>query len=554
MGVWVWMLVAVVLGLPGALLLVVGLRAWLLPEPHRRFLGFRAPLEALVRWRLGGYEQVHVAPDPGRPAQVDRTHRVVVVGAGIAGMAAATALSDRGVSVTLLDANTYLGGKLGSWPVSFADGTEATIDHGFHAWFGQYYNFNRFMQRLAAFERFERVTEYAILQPDGSKSSFAGVEPAPALNLIDLTLRGVYDWRDIVRDPMASKRMEALLRYDADTTFDRWDDVTFAEFARHANLSPELAVTFTSFTRAFFADPEKMSMAELIKSFHFYYLSHACGLEFVYPVEDYHHAILEPWRALMEEHGVDIRLSSPVRSLARKDGGWQLDGEWYDEVVLAAHIPGVKAILEGSPDLRTADPDLARRMGVITAGQRYAVIRVWLDKDLRDGLPMFTVTDRHDILDSVTTYHRYEKASREWVEARGGGSVLELHCYAIPDDLTDQDAIRERLLADLFVFFPELHGASILREVMQVRGDFPAFHRGLWRHRPTVQTAAPGIYLAGDWVKLPFPAMLMEAAYSSGVLAANHILEGLGVQQHRLTRVPMKGLMAGVPGGEVADG
>lgn len=550
---WLWLGLAACLALPGAGLVAVGLRAWLLPLPHRRFLGFRPLLEAGVRYRLGGYEQVHVEPDPSRPDQVSRTHRVAVIGGGIAGMAAATALAERGVSVTLLDANTYLGGKIGAWPVSFADGTETMVEHGFHAWFGQYYNFNRFLTRLGVFQRFERVSEYAILQADGSRSSFAGVEPAPALNLIDLTLRGVYNWRDIARDPTASRRMEALLRYDAETTYAEWDDVAFSTFAEKAQLSPELAVTFTSFTRAFFADPDRMSMAELIKSFHFYYLSTDRGLDFVYPVEDYHRSILEPWRAHMESHGVDIRLSSPVEAIQRRDGGYEIAGEWFDEVVLAAHLPGVQAILRASPDLQAEDPDLARRLGALTPGQPYAVLRVWLDKDLREGLPSFTVTHRRDILDSVTTYHRYEASSRAWVRDRGEGSVLELHCYSLPDDLTDQDAIRERLMADLFAFFPELDGAQVVREVMQVRGDFPAFHRGLARYRPTVETACPGLYLAGDWVRLPFPCMLMEAAYSSGVLAANGILEGLGARRHRLTRVPQKGLLAGVPGRSAAE-
>ena len=168
----------------------------------------------------------------------------------------------------------------------------------------------------------------------------------------------------------------------------------------------------------------------------------------------------------------------------------------------------------------------------------------------RADLPMFTVTDRVDILDSLTTYHRFETASRAWVDQHGG-SVLELHCYAVPDDLTDDEEVRRRMIADLFAHFPELEGAQIRREVVQVRDDFPAFHAGLWRHRPGVQTALPGVYLAGDWVKLPFPAMLMEAAFSSGVLAANHVLAGLGVQQERVTQVPAKGLLAGVPGGEI---
>lgn len=544
---------SVVLGLFGAVVLVIGLRAWLLPEPHRRFLGFRPLLAWLVRKRLGGYRVESSSPDPGLPLQAERTHRVAVIGGGIAGIATATTLAERGVSVTLYEGNTYLGGKIGAWPVTFDDGGTAVVEHGFHAFFRHYYNLGRFLRRMGLVGGMRPIEEYVILKTDGSTLGFGGTETTPALNIIDLALHGVFDWRAILKDPAASKRMEALLRYDADRTFELWDDVSFAEFAERARLAPDLALSFTTFSRAFFADPDRMSMAELVKSFHFYYLSHDCGLEYDYPAGDYHTALLEPIREHLERHGVDIRLGSPVRSIERRDSGFMLGEDWFDEVVIAAHVPGAKAIVQASPDLERTDPDLARRMGTIQTGQRYAVWRLWLDLDPRQGLPMFVITDREELLDSVTFYHRFEPASGRWVRERGGGSVIELHCYAVPDALETEQEVKAALLRDLHRFFEELAPAQILRESFQLREDFPAFHKSLARHRPGVQTEIPGLYLAGDWVRLPFPAMLMEAAFSSGLLAANHILQGLGLRQEPVSHVPLQGLLVGVPEGEIPE-
>lgn len=550
----VWIVLGVVLGVPGLVLLLMGVGALLLPEPHRRFLGLRPVLAHLVRWRLGGYRHSWVDADPSQPVQVGRTHRVAVVGGGIAGLAAASTLSDRGVSVTLFDANTYLGGKIGAWPVSFDDGGTAMVEHGFHAYFRHYWNLVRFLdEKLGIMGSFREIEEYRILRADGTHLGFGGLESTPALNIIALALEGVYDWRAIVRNPASSKRMEALLRYEAEHTFATWDDTTFAEFARQAGLDADLALAFTTFSRAFFADPDRMSMAEMVKSFHFYYLSHDCGLDYDFPVQDHHTAVLEPWRRYLESRECDIRLASPVTRVDRVDGGFSVDGEWFDEVVLAAHLPGVKSILDGSPDLQRGDPDLARRLATLRTGQRYAVLRLWLDADVREGLPMFVITDRIRLLDSVTTYHRFDDECRAWVAERGGGSVIELHCYAVPDDLGTDAEVRDAMVEDLHAFFPEVASATHLREHLQVRDDFPAFHQGLGRHRPTGQTAIPGLYLAGDWVRLPFPAMLMEAAFSSGLLAANHVLEGLGVQQEPVHHVPMTGLLHGVPGGEVPE-
>ena len=65
---------------------------------------------------------------------------MVVVGAGIAGLAAAAGLSERGVSVDVVEARDYLGGRVGGWPDTLADGSVAAMNRGFHAFFRQYYN------------------------------------------------------------------------------------------------------------------------------------------------------------------------------------------------------------------------------------------------------------------------------------------------------------------------------------------------------------------------------------------------------------------------------
>ena len=43
------------------------------------------------------------------------TPHVVVVGAGIAGLAAAAGLAERGVTVDVVERETYLGGRVGGW-------------------------------------------------------------------------------------------------------------------------------------------------------------------------------------------------------------------------------------------------------------------------------------------------------------------------------------------------------------------------------------------------------------------------------------------------------
>ena len=67
--------------------------------------------------------QTHPAP-PGAvdASALSEQPRVVVVGAGIAGLAAATGLAERGVAVDLIERQPYLGGRVGGWTERLSDG------------------------------------------------------------------------------------------------------------------------------------------------------------------------------------------------------------------------------------------------------------------------------------------------------------------------------------------------------------------------------------------------------------------------------------------------
>ena len=52
----------------------------------------------------------------------------VVCGGGLAGLAAATILCERGVSVTVLESESSLGGRLRTWPETLPDGSITVRD------------------------------------------------------------------------------------------------------------------------------------------------------------------------------------------------------------------------------------------------------------------------------------------------------------------------------------------------------------------------------------------------------------------------------------------
>jgi uncharacterized protein with NAD-binding domain and iron-sulfur cluster len=104
------------------------------------------------------------------------TQRVVVIGGGLAGLAAATALAERGLAVTLLESRPRLGGRASS----IVDGsTGETIDNCQHVTMGCCTNFREFCRRLGIEHLFRTESQLTFIGPDGRSSPWSA-SPLPA--------------------------------------------------------------------------------------------------------------------------------------------------------------------------------------------------------------------------------------------------------------------------------------------------------------------------------------------------------------------------------------
>ena len=511
------------------------------------FLSPRGPRKA---WgpRFGPVEYTRGLPAKALPAKVEPGKGAVVVGGGLAGLAAATVLAERGVRVTVMEREAYLGGRAGAFGDRLATGKSFAMERGFHAFFRQYYNLRNLLRRFdPGLSTLERLADYPLLGPGGRCESFAHLPATPPFNVIALLRRTrSLHLVDILRaDPWKGLEM---LAYDWDRTYGRFGDVTAREYLDSVGLPNDARhMLFDVFAHSFFNPEDNFSAAELLMMFHFYFTGNPEGLVFDVLTEPFSLALFGPLRRYLENNGVQFMLRNPVSRIARADGGGYTvlsenrDPLTADGVVLALDVPGLKRLVSASPDL--SDVGFLRRIQALDVTLPFAVQRLWLDGPVAADCVAFAGTTGLGILDNISVYERFEGESRRW-SLTHGGSVVELHAYAVPEFMGEAE-IKEDLLKGLHLAYPETRGLRILEDRFLLRRDCPAFPPGSHRQRLTVNTPHDGLVLAGNFVDLPFPSALMERAVSSGMMAANHILSRWHARPEPIFSVPPRGVFAG---------
>lgn len=480
---------------------------------------------------------------PGSARAREPRPRVAVVGGGIAGLAAATCLAERGVDVHLLEREDYLGGRAGGWRTELADGSSVPMNRGFHAFFRQYYNLRGLLRRVdPALRELVPLAEYPLLDEHGRVDTFAGLPQQPPWNALGFVARSpTFRWRDVPR--MSAKTALSLVDVQVPGTYHRLDPIDAESYLRQVGFPPAARhLAFEVFSRSFFAPPDELSAAELAVMFHLYFLGSSEGLLFDVAAGSFP-ALWDPLGEHLRGLGGHIRLRTAVESIshagprefaAHLDGGERLSA---DAVVLACDLAGLKAVVDRSPDL--GHRHWRRRVAARRTAPPFLVSRFWLDRPVRGDRYAFLGTSGYGPVDNISVLERYERGAAEWAQRRGG-SVVELHCYALPGSPTVAE-LRGRVLAELHRVYPETAAARVLDERHELRADCPLFPPGGFAERIGIGTPENGLVVAGDHVRIDLPVALMERAAATGIAAANRLLRAWGLRGHELWSVPTRG-------------
>ena len=427
---------------------------------------------------------------------------VVVVGAGLAGLACSAALAEAGLEVAVLEARPFPGGRATSYSVPSREGNAEVIDNCQHVLLRCCVNLLDFYRRLGVDGKIKFHRTFRFIEPGGRVSRFrAGLLPAP-LHFTGAFLRlrflGLSDKLAVAR-ALLTLRREARRRSGL-------DEISMMDWLREKRQPPRAIDRFWRpvLVSAINEELDGMAASHGFQVMRLGFLSSRRGYQMglsTAPLGELYAA--ELWRRFPR---VRFRFREPVRRLLIEDGrvhGVECDRRilFADYYVLAVPFEQVSSL---APELGFDAREWTH--SPITG------IHLWFDRRVTN-LPHAVLLDR----------------TIQWFFNKSDGRYLQLVVSASRSLLPMSKAeVVGLALKELAEFLPEVRDARLekARVVKEVRATFAA-RPGLEALRPAAATRLPNLFLAGDWTRSGWPAT-MEGAVRSGYSAAEAVTAAAG--------------------------
>ncbi len=449
----------------------------------------------------------------------EHTPEVIVIGAGLAGLAASVALSRAGASVFQLERKPYIGGRAYSYA---HPALQEEIDSQ-HVLLGCCTNLIDLCRQAGADRYIRWYDDITFLEPATpdrpARRSVLGSDGLPSpghstLSFLRAPMLGLRDKLCIARG-----LLQFLRGYPASDAepFSAWLQRTGqTEKAIRHFWEPVIVGTLNdSF--------ERCSTRYAGQVFHEAFLASAEGGRLGIPTQPLS-VFYAALARLAEQQGTQIYLRASAEALERSaEGLWRItlaDGTVLEspKVVLAGPFEQTARLLEPVPGTEALKQALTHFVHA-----PITTVHLWFDREVAD-------LDHAALLDTrIQWMFNKTRIRHRGPQPESTGQYLEL---TISGSFAELKRSREAILADalreLNLFFPETRGAKILKSgvLKEARATFSVIP-GLDPFRPTADALGNGLYLAGDWTRTGWPST-MEGAVRSGRLAADAIARDAG--------------------------
>ncbi|OLC96288.1 MAG: hypothetical protein AUH86_10180 [Acidobacteria bacterium 13_1_40CM_4_58_4] len=473
---------------------------------------------------------------------------VIVIGGGLAGLAAGVALADSGWRVRLFEQRPFLGGRATSYVLP--DGEH--VDNCQHVTFGCCTNLEDFYRRVGCADKIKFFDRLLLLDPQGRIGQFqAGFLPAPFHILgsfASFSPLSLWDKLSIGR------AMLDILRYQGKPPdVQEVAGISMLEWLRRRGQTQGAINRFwrVVLVSALSEELERIDARYGVDVFWKTVLSNRTGYRMGVPSIPLAE-LYDGCKTEIERRGGEVLLRSSVRGLKMENG--QLAGVRFDEAreeSADAYIFALPhtALAELLPEsVKQSDPGLANldkiKVSPITG------VHFWFDRTVMDE-PFLTLLDTTTqwIFNKTLLYEEPSSdldpvaadlprrplstsspaPSNAPPQPVGAHQYLQLVISASYDLLQkSRQEIIDLCLAEVRQALPkarqaELLKATVIKEAAATFSPEP----GVDRWRPKQETSIPGLFLAGDWTQTGWPAT-MEGAVRSGYLAAEALLRAHG--------------------------
>ncbi|MBD1838138.1 9,9'-di-cis-zeta-carotene desaturase [Coleofasciculus sp. FACHB-501] len=476
--------------------------------------------------------------------------RVAIVGAGLAGMAAAVDLVDAGCEVEIFESRPFVGGKVGSWVD--ADGNH--VEMGLHVFFGNYYQLFELMKKVGAGDNL-RLKEHihTFINQGGVTGAldFRFITGAPFNGLKAFFTTSQLSLQDKVQNAIAlgsSTIVRGLVDFEGSMkTIRSLDKVSFADWFRsHGGSNGSIKRMWNPIAYALgFIDCENISARCMLTIFQMFAArTEASVLRMLEgsPDEYLHKPIIE----YIEARGAKIHTRRRVREIqytgegneTRVTGLVVAKGETEETItadayVCACDVPGIQRVL----------PQAWRQWSEFDNIYKLDTVPVATVQLRFDGW----VTELHDAEERHQVHHAagidnllytadadfscfadLALTSPSDYYREGQGSLLQL--VLTPGDpfiKESNEAIAQHVLKQVHELFPSSRDLnmtwySVVKLAQSLYREAP----GMDPYRPPQKTPIANFFLAGSYTQQDYIDS-MEGATLSGRQAAKAILENV---------------------------
>jgi len=257
------------------------------------------------------------------PQQLNQQKTVVVVGAGLAGLACAYELCQRGFRVTLLERSPQLGGKIASWSIQVGNET-FMMEHGFHGFFPQYYNLNHLVEELEIKDNFVSLESYSVVFRDGKYAPevFRPNHSAFPWNIVDLAIASpnCLHWGINLTKLHHWQVFSAIGGFQIPKSYNRLDHLSVAEWVEKDFPQGLYDLYFLPFAKSSLNAPDQLSVGELMQFFHFYFFGNPEGLAFNGTRQDMGTSLVQPIAKAIQQKGGKIVTEATVSNINWQQG------------------------------------------------------------------------------------------------------------------------------------------------------------------------------------------------------------------------------------------